>query len=298
MLRLMLDAHPALAIPPESHFIPHLFRVRRRYQSGDGFDADRLASDIMAQPRVAEWRLDETRVRERVAALEQASFAGVVEAAFMTYADAHGKSRWGDKCPPYVGEIPLLARVFPAARFVHLIRDGRDVAASVVQSHLRTRNLAQAAAMWAERVRAGRRGGSALGPARYLEARYEDLVADPERELKAICAFAALDFTPELLTYYERADEVLTDLEKGRHPKVKEAPAVVRDWRRDMPRKAVAMVEAVAGDALEEFGYLRATPTAPAGVRMRAKASLGVRRFRRRLKRRGRAAKARLSGAD
>src|SRR5437773_4905516 len=104
LLRLMLDANPEIAIPGESHFIPQLFA-----RFGNAGDADAITSALLATPHFAHWKIAEDDVWERVRAIERPSFADVVEAAYLTNADVHGKTRWGDKTPIYVRSIPLLA---------------------------------------------------------------------------------------------------------------------------------------------------------------------------------------------
>lgn len=271
MLRLMLDAHPDLAIPPESHFVPRMHAIRHRFERDGRLDAMALAEAVFPQFRFREWRIPADRVRERVAALQDPSFADVMEAFFLAYAAEHGATRWGDKTPGYVLEMPLLAGLWPEARFVHLFRDGRDVARSFMARGW-ARHLPEAAELWAKRTALGREIGERLGSERYLEVRYEDLVMDGgEPELRRICEFAGLDLRPEMRTYYERKDDMLTDKEHRHHEHEGKPPtAGLRDWRTEMAPGDVAVFEAIAGDTLTAFGYERAAPDPPAMARFRA----------------------------
>lgn len=270
MLRLMLDAHPDLAIPPESHFIPRMHAIRHRFERDGRLDAMALAESLFPQFRFREWRIPADRVRERVEALGDPTFAGVMEAFFLAYAAEHGAGRWGDKTPGYVLEMPLLAGLWPEARFVHLFRDGRDVALSFL-SRGWARHLAEAAELWAQRTALGREVGTALGEDRYLEVRYEDLVARGEPELRRICAFAGLDLRPEMLSYHERKGDLLSPKEQRHHEHEGKPPtAGLRDWRAEMAPADVAVFEAIAGETLAAFGYERAVPEPSTGARVRA----------------------------
>src|SRR5205809_595320 len=82
----------------------------------------------------------------------------------------------------------------PESRFVHLIRDGRDVGLSIREMSWGPSKMPALAEFWAKRIRTGRSEGARLGGARYLELRYEDLVEGPVRELRRVCAFLDLDF--------------------------------------------------------------------------------------------------------
>ena len=123
LLRVMLDRNPALAVPDESYFVPQLARRHR-----GTVDPASFIDDLRRLPTLAEWRLSPDAVGAR---LRPGMTTGeAIAAVFEAYAAERGKPRWGDKTPLYMQHLPLLERLFPEARFVHLIRDGRDAALS------------------------------------------------------------------------------------------------------------------------------------------------------------------------
>ena len=277
LLRLMLDAHPSLAIPPESHFIPLVARVRSRYEQPSGFDAEHMAADVMRGLRFRDWNLSADAVRAAIRERHPTTLASAIECVFVAYADAQGKARWGDKTPGYSIELPLISGLFPEAVFVHLIRDGRNVALSLMDVPRPPRSFAEAAQIWRFRVTAGRADGAALAD-RYLELRYESLVEDPESSLKQICALASLEYTPAMLDYH-REDPAASVPERnwGHHRNLARPPTGgLRDWRERMSEADQQLFEAVAGEELSELGYERRFPQVPAGVRARAAAILAV----------------------
>lgn len=282
LLRLMLDSHPALAIPGESHFIPALWRSRRRYRSNGALDARRLAGDVMRTPHFRQWELPEERVRRRIDALGHRGFPSpgfpdVIEAVFMGYADHHGKTRWGDKTPIYVLSIPLLAGLFPGARFVHVVRDGRDVALSYLSVPWGPKTIWQAARKWRRDVMAGIRAGGDLGPDRYLELRYAELVDSPAIVLQRICGFASLPFSEAMLSYHRDAEVRIQSRPERTvfHTSVtKPVTGGLRDWRTQMPDPQVRAFEAVAGDLLGRLGFERRHPRP--STRLRAEGAIRV----------------------
>jgi hypothetical protein len=226
LLRALLDAHPLLAVPPESHFavLPRL-RLRR-------------------DPWFRLWGIDPPDVRDL-------DVADAVRAVFAAYAAAQDKPRYADKTPHYVSHLPLLAKRFPEARFVHVVRDGRDVALSLLEVPWGPDDVEGAALHWRRRVLEGRAAG--LGPERYRELRYEALVADPERELRALAAWLELPYDPAMLDPARRPEAVPY---REHHGRLALAPTVgLRDWRREMSAAEAARFHAVAGDALAELGY-------------------------------------------
>ena len=253
LLRVMLDRNPELAVPDESYFVPQLARRHR-----GPVDVDAFLDDLRRLPTLVEWEVSADAVAPR---LRPGMTTGeAIGAVFATYAAERGKARWGDKTPLYMQYLPLLERLFPDARFVHLVRDGRDAALSFlsVPAGIMTegwghpRDAAGFACQWATEVRAARALGRRVGTARYLEVRYEALVAEPEAELRRICAFVGLAYDEAMLDYAGKTESA----RKEHQQRLNEPPRVgVRDWRTEMAPADVAAFEAVAGDLLHELGY-------------------------------------------
>jgi Sulfotransferase family len=253
LLRVMLDRNPQLAIPDESYFVPQLARRHR-----GNVDPEVFVDDLRRLPTLVEWDLSPDVVAERLR--DGMTTGDAIAAIFDAYAAERGKSRWGDKTPLYMQHLPLLERLFPDARFAHLIRDGRDAALSFlsVPRGIMTegwgypRDPGAFACQWATEVRAARALGERVGRGRYLELRYETLVADPGSELRRLCAFAGLPYLDEMLGYVGQTESA----RKEHQQRLNEPPRVgVRDWRTEMPAQDVAGFEAVAGDLLHELGY-------------------------------------------
>ena len=261
LLRAMLERGGQIAIPPESYFPVSL---RPRY--GHAFEPIGFAADLGENVRFRAWDLpvpDLSEVR---------TYPDALRTVYAAYAAAHSADRYGDKTPPFVLHMDLLADLFAEGRFVHLIRDGRDVARSLVQTSFGPNGLARAAEVWKRRVSRGRASGALLGPARYLEVRYEALVGEPETTLRSVCAFLELEFHDEML-HPEEGGTLVPESEPHHANLAMPVTAGLRDWRRDMPDADVALVEALGGGLLSELGYERRFPTVPIAARGRAVAS-------------------------
>jgi hypothetical protein len=256
LLRFMLSSHPRLYLPPESEFIPALFG-RYPTRSLNRRRARRNLDSIFRLRFAREWRGDPPRIDELVPEGDAVTPARLVDALYTAYADQHGAARWGDKTPTYTSHIDLLHRIFPKASFIHLIRDGRDVAVSVLdtwgrRSHV---DLVFAAMTWKRRVRDARRSADRLDPDAYLELRYEELVAEPEQQLRRVCRFLGEDFHPAMLDFQRTAKESVP--EGGFHDAVRNplSSGRVERWRNEMSDRDLRTYEAVAGPALAELGY-------------------------------------------
>ena len=262
LLKAMLDAHSQLAIPTESYFVPQLWD-----RHGERPNRDELLEDVARLERIRQWGVELEDVAERLPA--EPTFAEAIDAIYRSYAEGHGKSRYGDKTPLYMQHLDVLPRAFPDARYVHIVRDGRDAALSLLAMTRRPRlNLARPrgigdfACAWSREVRAARRFGRDHS---YLELRYEDLVAEPEVRLREVCAFLGLEYEPGMLEYHRREDPAL----HADHPRLAQPPVPdARSWRRELGAREGELFEAIAGDTLSELGYERAYPQP--GRRVRA----------------------------
>ncbi|MET0577939.1 MAG: sulfotransferase [Ilumatobacteraceae bacterium] len=286
LLRAMCDAHPELAVPPESHVLVTL--APRGADAFDPIDGGSLAGCLAADERFGLWGLDATTLRD-VIGPAPADYPTAIRAVFRAWTEDHagGQARYADKTPVYVLHIARLAELFPEAVFVHLVRDGRDVAASFLELGWAD-TIEDAALHWKLRVTRGRRAGRRLAPGRYVEVHYEDLVGEPERTLRTICAAAGLAYDGAMLDPSgSSADIVATTRHPEYHGHLTRPPtAGLRDWRRDLDVGDVARFEALAGATLGAFGYERAVPGPTLATRAAAAAHLArwqVHRVRRRL---------------
>jgi len=267
LLRMMLDAHPELAIPPETHFVPGLIE---RAHEGAGVDA--LVDEIVGARAWADFGIRAERLRERVTGQEGGG-AAVLRAFYGLCAEREGKGRWGDKTPIYVRSMRPIGGELPEARFVHLIRDGRDVALSRRARGMGAgKPIADTADRWRRRIEEARAQARRLR-GRYFELRYEDLVTRPEPQLRRVCELIELDYDAAMLDYHERAGERLAELgdlpaegdrreragaeRQASHALAASPPTSARTgaWRERMSPADRAEFEAVAGGLLVELGY-------------------------------------------
>ncbi len=268
LLRLMLDAHSQLAIGPETGFAPELVRACR---GGAAAPAD-LVALLREQRSWGDFDLDEDELERRFAAARLDAGSALRE-IYTLYAEGQHKPRWGDKTPAYVKRMPMIARALPEARFVHVIRDGRDVALSRAKRAIHEpAPPARAAEKWRKRILRAREAAERLD--HYLEVRYEDLVTDTEPTLRRVAEMVELPWEDGMLRYYERAGERLTEISRdlpakgtkasrpgaeraAAHALAKEPPKPDRiaAWREQMSPADVVAFESVAGDLLEDLGY-------------------------------------------
>jgi hypothetical protein len=262
----MLDSHPGLAVLLETNVVPG--DVLGKHPAPDL----PLTSELVEKVVGFKW-FDHLGVEEETAlglAVGRSTFAEFVSALLDEVGRRRGKRFVGEKVPGYVRRMPSLHGLFPSARFIHIIRDGRDVALSMLDwitpdSWLgrlplwHQEPVAVCALNWRREVSGGVRGRAKVGADRCLEVRYENLVAAPEPVMRSVAGFLGLPFDMAMLEFHQgrtRHDPSLWSKDRWLPP-----TAGLRDWRGELSPRNQQLFEVLAGDVLTSLGYPLAVST-------------------------------------
>jgi hypothetical protein len=265
LLLQSLGNHPDLyGFKGETRVLPHFIAHLHRYGNLDNnHNFLRLMRDIHALRAFCQQNGGHPVPLPKDWATMPRDLASIVDTAFRYFAVKEHKDRWAEKTPMHALHITELARLFPSARFVHVIRDGRDSAASFHRRWHRTPAIT--IHRWKTVVREARRQGMRVGD-RYFELRYEDLTREPEVWMERVCTFLGLPFCAAVL--------------QTRQPwmaaaKKPQAAGIVRNsgnWRTYFDPGTIADLESIAGSTLAACGYETARPTSdrdpPKAVRL------------------------------
>jgi len=273
LLRYMIDAHPEVAIPPETGFLAFAPRVS---YSGGTVSREALFELITTCPPEApawdDYGIGAEDFRRELERVDPFNTSEGFRAFYRLYARRHEKPRYGEKNPRYCEHIPAIEALLPEAHFVHIIRDGRDAALSLRPLWFAPgQDIETLAQHWRRLVSCGREAGCRARA--YMEVRYEELVRTPEAVLRKICEFVALDFDPIMLRYWERTPERLKEHRTRRQPDGRvlitheervaqqrltmspPEPERILRWKKEMTASEQGEFLAVAGGTLAELGY-------------------------------------------
>jgi hypothetical protein len=271
LLAVMLDSHPLLAIPPETAFVGLVASlygdpdaVRERFM-------EIVTTDRITVSNWTDFGLDREALHDRLDTIDPFSVAEGLRAFYALYAEGERKPRCGDKTPGYVFLMPQIAAMLPEAHFIHVIRDPGDTALSWRKTWFSPgQDFRALGEGWRKNVEAGRRASELLP--HYIELRFENLVLQPEHELKRICDYLALPWDSVMLEYQTRGAARLERLQGRRHAR---GPMIAREertrihsnltrtpdsnrldvWRREMTADERRELEAAAGPLVRELGY-------------------------------------------
>lgn len=253
----MLDAHPRIAVPFESHLYNRFGPLARGLGDlNDPAKRARLVAEILDTEIMRHWAPPPSQ-EATLAAVRRPDFHGIVEALLGSWARERGKSRWGEKTPNHTLLWPTIRAGFPDMQVIHLVRDGRDVALSFRATPFGPKHIYYQARRWVEYVSAADQAGEALGAGAFLALRYEDLVEQPEPELRRLCDFLGEAFSPAMLTFYRTENGYPTDRRNEANLRKPLLPDNTEKWRTRLSARELRIFEAVAGHLLDRHGYPR-----------------------------------------
>jgi hypothetical protein len=237
LFRLILDSHPRISCGPETRFLREFEKV----------------TDDENWPRMRLYGFPREWWDERFAAF----FTDFKE----TYARSQGKQRWADKTPLYVNHLDYVDRLFPDSVVINIVRDGRDVARSHRETWGYTAGV-KAIEKWPRYIEAAERFGNRVGPDRYLEVRYEDVVGETEKTMRAVLAWLGEEWSEQVLHHTEFRHDVMSRYDtytSNRRADHGEDKAVYRSGvqggRKSLDPLMRALVRVRADATLKRLGY-------------------------------------------
>ena len=251
LLRDLLNRHSDVAIfPNESHFIP---AFHRRYCGHSSFGERWNFRELYCEFRTTAFcrRLEARGIVISEADwhhhLEGHQFADVLRALFACYRAQTGAIIVGDKTPEYLTQVPLLTRLLPESRFVHIVRDPRDHVLSMRKAW--RKSVPRSAYRWKTQVRKYCDDVAATSTPQ-VTVRYEDLVTEPAATLTRVCGFLGIEFQPQMISL-DTSSEELGDA-RGLKTVVSDN---TRKWVAQLSDADLRSIDSMAGVVMSKFGY-------------------------------------------
>jgi protein-tyrosine sulfotransferase len=263
LLRAILCAHPDVYIPPENGALGRMILTFGRERSSPWDDVvDKVLGEFAGGYEYEYWGTDIEAVKRQAKGLSEPdrSLAALFELLYTEYGrrTAPTKHIWGDKTTP--GNFRFIRKValaFPNARYVHIVRDGRDCVTSSVRAGFFSESYQNAAHAWRDNVRTCRRFGRSV-KGRFHELRYEDLVRAPRDQIALLCSFLRIDPAPSMLEHQSLVAESTPDVGEIAHHANVTRPISTQSlgkWQRELPESEREAVMEILAVELERCGY-------------------------------------------
>jgi hypothetical protein len=257
LLQALLGAHPRIAAPPETYFLFRVYHLRDYF--GDLRDDLRLRRVVHETlnppvPLLADSGFDEDRLFERLKRSDR-SYRAVFDLTMRDFAERHGKQRWSDKTPGQTASDAW--ELFPEAQVVHIVRDPRDVVASLRSTPWEQDAPASVARGYLRFTLDNVTAGTRRGPGQYMRIRYEDMCRDPDNILRLICAFLNEEYDPGMLAETGRRQPTIAPAAAPWQLRALDAvgPSYEGKWRERLKPVDRARVATIVKPLLAPYGY-------------------------------------------
>ncbi len=258
LLRLILNRHPNLCIPPESWF---LLPLEARFGLNSALSRNEISKAcemVIHHRRWPDFDIPAAEFSQHVADRGVNSILGLSDTFFAIHCDRAGKFRWGDKTPPYVKIVPQLLELYPKAKIVYLVRDGRDVAMSFTNARWHGPGAWANTREWIESVQ--QFASLSRRPellTRIIRVVYEDLVENSERVTRQVCEFLGESYYPNMLEWAPGEESVVPQRESHAHMKLTRQPQAsdLYQWKHSIGKAKIFLLEAYMRNELKIEGY-------------------------------------------
>lgn len=211
LLRLMLNTHSLIGVPPESGFLQWWFSKYKNWEESNSGNSKQILAflnDLMSSKKIEDWNLNKDLLLEYIIAQKPKNYSQLIDCVYFTY--CYKKEIIGDKNNYYIHHLDTLETVYPHAKYIHLIRDGRDVACSYkeikkINQTLKyipkvSDNIEEIASEWNKNIN---NIEQFINTKLSITIKYEDLISTPKETLSDVCNFLGVDFEERMLSYHK-----------------------------------------------------------------------------------------------
>lgn len=268
LLRILFDGHPRVAIPPECPLIMSLYAKYKKVKNWTEKDLLSVYNDLFQLRFIDNWQIDREKLKNDLLSCKGnipfQTIIKIIHLNSISYFDKQEIALVGDKNPIYSIYVKNLVKLFPEAKFIHLVRDYRDNLVSIRNTNFEADIAPLVAYRWCFAIRLMDKLKKKKTE-NFYTIRYEDFVADPKNHLPKLCKFLGIEYDPSVLEYHSRAEVVaktippeILKIHKSLLKPVNTSRTKV--WEKEIPDREVKLMDAVAGKLAEKYGYERKFP--------------------------------------
>jgi len=246
-----LLARTRFKAPFETHFIPKYYKKLTEYGDLNQFsNFSSLLDDILSERAVMQWKLNLKYEVFFTSFNGHVSYDELVDKLCSMKRNDNGDGCWGEKTPWYLQELGVIYELFPNAKYIYIVRDGRDVALSLLKKEWGPNNIYACAEYWRTLNKESPILAELKEKGQLLELRYEDLLDDTEEYVQRFYEFLAEPYDRDSL------DSLVSTAKAGNYNK----------WKENLSDQQIKLFDSVAANTLSRFGYETFEKEAALGV--------------------------------
>lgn len=253
LLRLILNAHSEIAIPEEARFLSPILVKDSVDKIYKGNELQNVIQYFRNNGQFALWNFNSTDFFNELESTEEISVKDLITLMYTNYCTKEGKQIWGDKSL-FFGSIDILQKLFPDARFIHIVRDGRDIFDSWRKMDATKSNPAVMALDWAYKETKINNAFTHISKKNQLTLKYEDLLKNPQEVVTLVCDFLDITYEDTLLEFYKSSEQYI-----GKHHSKlifnKIDSQNTLKWKITLNRRDLAIFTSLARPILDKYDY-------------------------------------------
>ncbi len=261
LLRLILNAHSQIVVPREAFFLMPLLKKKYLHSPISGSTLESFNKYLLSKADITTTHLKTTFVDggydkafSHLAKQEKISLRDLLESVFSSYCKSEGKSIWGNKTPSFFRKIDILHALFPDAKFIHIVRDGRDVFDSFRKIDPSKNNVAIMALDWRYKLSRIERSFKRIPASNRVTIRYEDLLHNGEETVKQVCSVIGVEYESKMLEFYKSSHKNTSST----HSKLIFKPLCeenLNKWKKNLTRREVNIITLLTRGYLKKNKY-------------------------------------------
>jgi len=256
LLQLMLNAHPNIAVMGELHYFDEILQIKKIVPLLDSpkkielfFSLIKKIHSVLFLPNI-EQILNEVKLKMEIE--NECTYEKFYRYVLEEFAKSKKANRFGEKTPPNIRYIKQLFEMFPNSKIIHIVRDPRDVIASSIKMHWIANDVVINVLKWKCEILYSKQFSKKNS---YMEVLYEELIYNPEEQLRNICVFIGEEYDSKMMEYYKTAKSyVKNEPWKVGTNKPANTSAIGR-WKRELNKGQVFIIEQIVGSQMDKFGY-------------------------------------------
>lgn len=274
LLRLMLGSNPNIIVPPECGYIEWWYE---KYKQWNKTNVNKnyvrtYINDLRQSRKIETWKLNYLELEETILQKKPNNYAELCAVVHMNYRKNQNNSKlklWGDKNNYYIDKMQLLLQLYPRAKFLFIIRDGRDVACSYRKiSKIKTKSIykpelaldiEEIAKEWVRNNEIIINFSNTLDDSRFIFIKYEQLLSNTYDELTKLCELLDIGYHPNMIEYYLNHSNKIVEPEEllpwKKMTREKPNPKNIGKYKNELSFTEIEKFQKIAGNMLKYFEY-------------------------------------------
>jgi hypothetical protein len=273
LFRLLLNAHSRIVVPPESGFSHWWLNKYKDWKPTDSQTPriDEFILDVLSSKKIETWELDKNKLLKTIINANPLNYMELINTVYLSFSNSKSEIQViADKNNYYINHLNDLLDIWPNAKFIHLVRDGRDVACSYIKVNTLNKGtkyipklsvkIEEIANEWSNNLQKIDSFFQKRKKPDVHTLRYEDLVVNPKETLDDCCAFLEQNYEPTMLAYFENNDKQYTEPEATIAWKQKTKEAIdsqnIMKYKKELSKQDIELFNKIASMQLKKYNYM------------------------------------------